>query len=141
MPTSTSTPIVHSRLLALPLELRNKVYEYVFNEAAPAGQATRIKEGPQRSKPFLCTSRQIYSEARGIYKAAYRTYLASMTWLLKYHANGYARAVNEVSLVTNEDLRYLSRIELHLHFVGLAKPFVVLLAKDSNKRGALGQQL
>lgn len=59
--------------MTIPGEIRNRIYDYVFTNNGGEGPVEVFKFSPP-SNNIIMSCRQVYQEARELYKAAYRLY-------------------------------------------------------------------
>lgn len=79
--TTMATP-PRSRLLLLPAELHNTIYELVFTPAHDANTLIDIRTAEPPSKALLLSCRQLNTEAHGLHLQAYRTYWTTTSFTL-----------------------------------------------------------
>lgn len=75
---ATTTPC---RLLSLPPELRNEIYELAFTTSV--GEKVNLFAHKPPTKSLLLTCREVYNEAGGLYKEAYRTFWRSSNFIVE----------------------------------------------------------
>lgn len=84
--TTSRIEINFSNFLALPSELRNKIYEFAFtsgqNVDEPKSDFINLLDPHPPRKALLLTSHQIHNEAKGLYKSAYQAYWTTNPFLL-----------------------------------------------------------
>jgi len=95
------------RLLDLPAELRNRIYELAFSTETE----TNLLEAVPPPKHLLLACRQIYQEAVGLHKIAFRSYWADTRYVLN-HANLSDTAFYPVHF-TDEDPVRVSRLVVY----------------------------
>lgn len=71
------------RLLNLAAELRNRIYELAFTADDDNGVGTPFLNATGPSKALLITCHQVYDEARGLHKQAFRQYWRQSTFVLQ----------------------------------------------------------
>ncbi|KAK5719185.1 hypothetical protein LTR15_007708 [Elasticomyces elasticus] len=104
--SQTSTQPRPSRFLQLPPELRNAVYELVF-DFQPSH--VDLLEAKPPSKAFLQACRQTYAEAKGFYNILFRRYWSETEFSIHAHNHNWRDVKYEVDF-TKQDLdhvRYL----------------------------------
>lgn len=69
-------------LTELSAEMRNHIYELAFTPDTDSAQQIAIEATSPPSKALLLTCKQINSEARGLYKSAYRSYWTDVHFTL-----------------------------------------------------------
>ncbi|KAK5678624.1 hypothetical protein LTS10_009068 [Elasticomyces elasticus] len=105
MEINTET-VKHCPLLSLAPEMRNKIYELASTSNAP--EVDFFKPAPP-TKALLLSCKQIWQEAKGLHKAAYRTYYGSTTFVIGH---------SEVTKTTcdmpciDEDLMHMRHVAL-----------------------------
>ena len=72
------------RLLELPAELRNHIYELAFTTDYEDNEKIDLIAANPPNKELLLACRQIYNEAAQIYNASYRDFFKTRNFYLKY---------------------------------------------------------
>ncbi|KAK3620365.1 hypothetical protein LTR56_023451 [Elasticomyces elasticus] len=93
-------------LLSLSPEMRNKIYEFAFTSNAPA--VDFFKPTPP-TKALLLSCKQIWQEAKGLHKAAYRTYYESTTFVIEH--SEVEKTTYDMPC-TDEDLSHMRHVAL-----------------------------
>ena len=105
-----------SRLLALPAELRNTIYElYVATEHT--NPVDLCNTNPP-SKTFLLTYRQIYDEVKGIHESAYQSYWTETHFTLSRDITTQDNdsADNILATLPAEDLEHIQNLTITLDY-------------------------
>ncbi|KAK5744167.1 hypothetical protein LTR17_002197 [Elasticomyces elasticus] len=93
-------------LLSIAPEIRNNIYELAFTSNAP--EADFFKPAPP-TKALLLSCKQIWQEAKGLHKSAYRAYYNSTTFVIEQGA--ITEPAYEMPC-TDEDLSHMRHVEL-----------------------------
>ncbi|KAK4619601.1 hypothetical protein CLAFUW4_11275 [Fulvia fulva] len=101
----------HSRLLALPGELRNTIYELVFTSDNADGKVD-VRDASPPPKALLLTCKQVYNETRRIHRDAHRKYWKETTFVLDLRSR-FVPAVDpdKISRLKNCDLEHIANLE------------------------------
>ncbi|KAF2166749.1 hypothetical protein M409DRAFT_22803 [Zasmidium cellare ATCC 36951] len=70
----------------LPAEMRNTIYELAFTPAVLSNEAVHLPDSTPPSKSLLTTCRQMHSEAKGVYRRAYRNYWTNSNFYISSKA-------------------------------------------------------
>ncbi|KAK5678600.1 hypothetical protein LTS10_009044 [Elasticomyces elasticus] len=105
-------------LLSIAAELRNQIYELVFNEESD-GPVELFKAQPP-SNALLLACHAIYSEAALVYAHAYRKYWTKTAFMLTYRGQPSRSVIDAISTFREEDCHGISNIAIkqytgHIH--------------------------
>ncbi|KAK0345521.1 hypothetical protein LTR02_000356 [Friedmanniomyces endolithicus] len=99
------------RLLSLAPELRNSIYELVFDESSDSPVDLRKTKPP--SKALLLTCRAIHAEACLIYKHVYRQYWSTNHFELNFPGLGSDRAARQsIKKLTERDCDHMAYVKI-----------------------------
>ncbi|KAK4616172.1 hypothetical protein CLAFUW4_09740 [Fulvia fulva] len=109
-----------SRLLDLPPELRNQIYDLVFAyQKQIYWQRIGLCRPTPPSHQLALTCRQIYAEAYKVWERANQTYWSSLTFqLTAWNEHQLDNAMNFILKLKESDLRHVKQFELILRCVG-----------------------
>ncbi|KAK5719267.1 hypothetical protein LTR15_007790 [Elasticomyces elasticus] len=93
-------------LLSLSPEMRNKIYELAFTSNAP--EVDSFKPAPP-TKALLLSCKKVWQEAKGLHKAAYRTYYESTTFVIEH--SEVTKTTYDMPC-TDEDLSHMRNVAL-----------------------------
>ena len=125
-PTESASATSSCRLLELPAELRNQIYELAFTTDQDSEGKVDLFAGKAPTKSLLLTCRQIHSEAHGIYNTAYRRFwkesdfVASQRTLHKKRPGkkGYEKVDTitkaDLSKLRDADIANITKLTLHV---------------------------
>lgn len=102
-----TTTISSSRLLALPGELRNTIWQCTFNTAEDDINLLTAK-GP--SPALLRTCHQLYAEARDYYKTANDRYWKTKSFVLDYQPKDHDRLVDAIYNLNEGELIQVTKL-------------------------------
>ena len=109
-------PQTGCRLLSLAPELRNSIYELVFDESSDSPVDLRKTKPP--SKALLLTCRAIHAQTTLVYRLAYRQYWSTNSFELTIPSNissgGLQAALDCVKKLADQDCDRMA----HVRFVG-----------------------
>lgn len=101
-----------SRLLNLPAELRNRIYYLALTTDADTDQWIDLFKAAGPTKSLLLTCSQVYAEAGGVHKAAYRRYWRTGRFVLLQSsiAASFAAAKTAIKELRTEDVNNITCI-------------------------------
>ncbi|KAK5698512.1 hypothetical protein LTR17_023604 [Elasticomyces elasticus] len=111
------------RLLSLAAELRNEIYELVFNEQSD--EPVELLKAQPPSNALLLACHTIYSKAGLIYKHAYREYWTGTAFTLTYPDNSATSAVDAISAIHQEDCDQIVSIQITENYQGMGQMFMI----------------
>ncbi|KAK4619479.1 hypothetical protein CLAFUW4_10788 [Fulvia fulva] len=123
-PTDFLENSMGSRLLSLPAELRNIIYELTFTTDYDDDEKIRHSRTSRHidlittkppSKMLLCTCRQIYDEAHLIHRTQYRKFWSSGKFLLDL---GPARSDNGYTVRLRPDVDHVNSLQIEYMAMG-----------------------
>ncbi|KAK4616171.1 hypothetical protein CLAFUW4_09742 [Fulvia fulva] len=101
-----------SRLLALPAELRNEIFELAFTTDNHE-DSIDLCRAIHPSKSLLLTCHQVHAEALQIYQDAYRKYWSENTFTIKLNnKHDFARAKERVTILKEDDLQDIQALTI-----------------------------
>ncbi|KAK4895296.1 hypothetical protein LTR27_006639 [Elasticomyces elasticus] len=115
----SAAPITQpSTFLTIPPEIRNDIYELVFNQIwtagtnyAETGDTVDLMKAVPPSKAPILACRQMFNEAKGLYKTAYRGYWSEV------HFTIIPEQQHEcVAHFRENDLHKIRHLKLHITF-------------------------
>ncbi|KAK3633906.1 hypothetical protein LTR56_004665 [Elasticomyces elasticus] len=98
-----------SRLLTIDPELRNRIYEFVF-EGPSKGLVQDLLMATPPSKSILFACRQVNSEAKGLYKTGYQHYWTQTHFVLNDKYRFFAKSITLSMSSTAEDLAHVKHL-------------------------------
>lgn len=105
-----------SRLLQLPAELRNAIYELAFTTKHDLDEKVDLLAAkPPDGKALLATCRQVYNEACELYKTKYREFWTTSSFVVT--VNGVP-VRNQVASPKTADIENISTLEVVLGSFG-----------------------
>ncbi|KAK4895309.1 hypothetical protein LTR27_006652 [Elasticomyces elasticus] len=97
-------------LLSLAAELRNQIYELVFNEQSD--ESVELFKTQPPSNALLLACHVIYSEAALVYAHAYRKYWTETAFMLTYRGQPSRSVIDAISTLREEDCHRISNIAI-----------------------------
>lgn len=108
--------VLSSRVLTLPAAVRNRVYNFYLTRPASSeedGNWIDVFATRHPRKDLLSTCRKVYKEARGMYKASYRSHWTSNKFLIQDDRLSTRTAmVQNLKLLSAQDLQYAHRLRI-----------------------------
>ena len=109
---SADTDSNSCHLLKLPPELRNRIYELAF--IADTCDKIDLLNANTPSNALLITCREIYSEARSMYKYAYRSLWTLSAFFADVREGTLARVSIATAKLNEIDMEHITRLDLSL---------------------------
>ncbi|KAK5121161.1 hypothetical protein LTR85_005645 [Meristemomyces frigidus] len=100
------------RLLKLPAELRNRIYELALTTDGRDEIDLLVAVPPDRTPLLIC--REIHDEAKGIYKHAYRHFWTSTKFSLTADEDSAAEILRLIEQYRDEDLDHITHLAVSL---------------------------
>lgn len=101
----------HTGLLALPAELRNKIYDLVF--AIDTASQVALLDAEPPSKELILTCKQICAETRLLYQAAYRAFWRETTFTIALEFSGHHMFINRALRgLRTEDVENIQSLQM-----------------------------
>lgn len=102
-------PPASCRLLSLPAELRNRIYELAF--AHDSEKDVDLLKAQTPSKDLVLTCRAIYAEASGVYKQAYRDFWTTSRFQMQMQQKE-TDAIAKLQALADADLDHIRTISI-----------------------------
>ncbi|SMQ52822.1 unnamed protein product [Zymoseptoria tritici ST99CH_3D7] len=109
--TTTDTNTT-GRLLALPPELRNAIWQLSFANDHEEDDVVDIQTHKSPTKDLLCTNRQVYHEAKGIHQLAHTTYWRTTRFGLNCSSGIYPN----IDHIPDRDLNQVTKLSMKFLF-------------------------
>lgn len=112
----TATSSGQPRILSVPPEIRNRIYGFVF-QRDPRQKVDLLEANPP-AKDLLITCRQVYQEARLMYREAYRKFWTLTTFKIfmpsREPTTGISRAIllAHIEITLERELPHVTKLEL-----------------------------
>ncbi|KJY00266.1 hypothetical protein TI39_contig337g00003 [Zymoseptoria brevis] len=110
--TLTTDTTTSCRLLALPAEIRNIIYEFCFTPDHEEEDITDIQTHKSPTKDLLCTNRQVHYEANGFYQPAHTTYWRTTRFSLNCSSGIYPN----IDHIPDRDLNEITKLSMKFLF-------------------------
>lgn len=113
-PPSNANDVVigsDSRLLMLPREVCDQIYDHVFVTAADTEHEIDLLAAAGPDKALLLVSRQLHSETRAIQRTSYQRYWRTGNFVLNlWNETFCGQTIDQLSTLRDEDLNALTRL-------------------------------